>query len=218
MTPAPDKPRQALKRLLELGLPLRWFMVRGPRDRRAISLTFDDGPDPENTPRVLDALARHGAKATFFLVGKRALASPEIVRRIAREGHALGHHSFHHADPERTSARVLAAESERTAGLIEAITGTRPTLFRPPHGKLSVAKLACSWWQRQTIVLWNVDPKDFAERTAEATLARLRAQPFAPGDIVLLHDTNERAPAVVDALVPHVRGAGLDLVTVPEWL
>ncbi len=209
--------RQLVKRALETALPRRLFLVRGPRDAGAIGLTFDDGPHPEHTPRVLDALARHGIRATFFLVGERAAAEPEIVRRIAREGHAVGHHSFHHGDPETTRAGELARESQRTADLLATLTGRRPALFRPPHGKLGAAKLAGAWRRGDTVVLWNVDPKDFASASASETLQRLAARPFEPGDIILLHDTNPRAAEVVDRVVPLVRRAGLAFTTLEPW-
>ncbi len=193
-------------------------MVSGPRDGRDVCLTFDDGPHPAHTPRVLDALARHGAPATFFLVGARAARHPELVRAIARAGHAIGQHSFWHRDPQRTSAVELADEIERTAALLASLTGDRPALFRPPHGKLTAGKLARVWRARHTAVLWNVDPRDFARPSAADALAFFRAAPPRPGDLVLLHDTHPRAAELVDGLAALILGQGLRFTAVPAWL
>src|ERR1700686_4686702 len=88
--------RQVMRAILEAFLPRSWFLVRGPHNRRSVYLTFDDGPHPDHTPRVLDALKCYGAKATFFVTGKNCVLYPDLIRRIVTEGHSIGHHSFSH--------------------------------------------------------------------------------------------------------------------------
>src|SRR5262245_55083639 len=117
--PATANPvRQLVKRALERALPPALFRVRESPRTRSVFLTFDDGPDPDHTPRLLDVLRHHDARATFFVVGERAERHPDLVRRAVREGHAIGHHSFTHGDPARTSAAELAAEVDRTSALL----------------------------------------------------------------------------------------------------
>src|SRR5688572_27930175 len=100
--------RQAVKALMTVGLPPQRWLVRGPRQRLTdaptISLTFDDGPHPEHTPRVLEELRRWGLTATFFVIGREVERHPDLVTRIVNEGHALGNHTFTHSEPAATSA------------------------------------------------------------------------------------------------------------------
>src|SRR5438093_2268452 len=127
--------RQLLRRALSASCPRRLLVTRGPHGKD-ICLTFDDGPHPDYTPRVLDVLGRHGVRATFFLIGREAERYPDIVRRIDTEGHDIGHHSYEHRTPALTSARQLAEEIGRTAAVFEGVVGRAGSLVRPPHGKV----------------------------------------------------------------------------------
>jgi peptidoglycan/xylan/chitin deacetylase (PgdA/CDA1 family) len=199
-TPEPFRPnlaRQALRSMLIAAVPRTRVIASLPRGNRTVALTFDDGPHPEWTPRVLDALARQGAQATFFVVGARAELQPDIVRRIAAEGHAIGHHSWSHSEPATTPARVLLAENRRTREFLEDLLKRPVRLFRPPHGKLTPRKLLGAWAQGNVLVLWNRDPKDYQATDASALRTWAAAQPLSPGDIVLLHDTNAHTAAAL---------------------
>ena len=215
---APWSVRQVLRRALEAVLPRRRLLVRGPASSGSVCLTFDDGPDPEHTPRLLDVLKREGVPATFFLIGQKVERHPEIVRRIVQEGHAVGHHSFYHTDPQQTSAPQLRAEVQRTRELLAGLLGQPPDLFRPPHGKLTPAKLWQLWRAGQTVVLWNVDPKDWACQEADEVRAWFQRHAFRGGDIVLMHDDHPHAAEVVPELSRRVRAKGLDFKTLPQWL
>jgi peptidoglycan/xylan/chitin deacetylase (PgdA/CDA1 family) len=200
MPPEPFRPnpvRQALRSLLIRALPRTRVIASLPRDDRTVALTFDDGPHPEWTPRVLDALARHGARATFFVVGARAELHPDIVRRIAAEGHAVGHHSWSHSEPATTPARLLLSENRRTREFLEDLLERPARLFRPPHGKLTPVKLIGAWAQGNVLVLWNRDPKDYQLTDASALRSWVTTQPLSAGDIVLLHDTHEHTAAAL---------------------
>ena len=104
-------------------LPRTLFMVSGPRDSNSVCLTFDDGPHPEHTVRVLDVLRRESVPATFFVIGERAEKCPDVVRCIVQEGHTLGHQTFFHTDPAQTSASQLLAEVRRTTATLSRIVG-----------------------------------------------------------------------------------------------
>jgi peptidoglycan-N-acetylglucosamine deacetylase len=216
--PRPNRLRQALRSGLATLMPRALFLTNGPRSDRRVSLTFDDGPDPVNTPRVLDALAAEGIKATFFILGKHAERHPELVRRVAREGHDLGHHSYFHSDPPTTFFTDLLDEVRRTSTLIERIAGVRPLLFRPPLGKVTAGKLAGLWALRQTVVLWNVDPRDYRRRSPEEVVGWLRRHSFAGGDIVLLHDNLPNAAGAIPGIAATVRRAGLSFAPVSTWV
>lgn len=200
------------------SLPRRLFMVSGPKESADVTLTFDDGPHPEHTPVLLDRLKAHGIRATFFVLGRQAERHPDIVRRMADEGHDVGHHSYTHGDPETTSWSVLAGEARRAARLMESIVGRAPHLFRPPHGKITPGKALALWTLRQTIVLWNQDPKDFACGSADELRTWFAGQTFAGGDVILLHDVHPHAGGAMDAIVDRVKGAGLGFCRVSDWV
>ena len=209
--------RQWLKSVLTAALPQSWLMTHGPRgsttDQFEIALTFDDGPHPEHTPRLLDVLAASGARGTFFVIGERAEQHPELIRRIADEGHELGNHTWTHSEPAQTSATQFLTEVTRTRRLIHDLTGRDCLLMRPPKGALSVGKALGLWRQQQTIALWNIDPKDFVMSDAAAMLGWLEDYRPQFGDIVLLHDNHPHAAIAVERLTRNVPRC----VTLSEW-
>jgi peptidoglycan/xylan/chitin deacetylase (PgdA/CDA1 family) len=215
---APSWRRQALRRVLAATLPPRMFLTHGPRDARSVCLTFDDGPDPVLTPRVLDALRDCGIRATFFVIGKHVERHPEIVRRMVLEGHCVGSHSFTHSDPRSTSCRGLIDEVSRTSTLLAGLLGLDVRLFRPPHGKLTASKLWRLWRQRQTIVLWNVDPKDYSRTTVQEVREWFEMHALRAGDLVLMHDNCPHAFEIIPCLVQQARASGLKFSTVADWL
>lgn len=194
--------RQAAKRLTMALLPRERIVARGSGP--GVALTFDDGPHPEHTPRLLDALAATGIPATFFVVGERAAAHPALLRRILSEGHEVGNHTWTHSEPHRTSARQLMDEVRRTRDLIEDIAGQSCVLFRPPKGELTLRKLAALCRERQTIVLWNQDTRDYRMNDgpdgALQMTAWWRRYQRRSGDIILMHDNHPHAAVAVDCL------------------
>lgn len=192
----PRRLRSALPRARQARHELLRGVARArrrlPPGRGDIALTFDDGPDPRFTPAVLDVLAAHGARATFFLVGSRVAEHPELVRRIRDEGHVVGSHSATHPDARRTPARQLRVDyASGRAALETALHGGAVALFRPPNGVLDekgalvVRRLGLVPW------LWNVDPEDWHPDTSEDDIVT-RCAALRPGDVVLLHDGLER--------------------------
>lgn len=212
--------RQLLKSAFAAALPKSLLLTRGPRrfstdDRIEIALTFDDGPHPEHTPRLLEALADVGARGTFFIVGERAEQHPDLVRRIAAEGHELGNHTWTHSEPSQTSTARFLDEVAQTQRLIQDLTGRDCRLTRPPKGALTIGKVLGIWRQQQTIALWNIDPKDFAMLDHAAMSQWLSEYLLQSGDIVLLHDNQPRAVAAVEHLAEN---SALRFVTLSDWL
>lgn len=194
-------------------------------DERVVALTFDDGPDPVFTPRVLDVLGAHGARATFFVLGERAARHPDVIRRIQREGHAIGTHTqrhlvrFHFARP-----RFVQREIEDAIATVGDIVAARPTLFRPPQG-LRTPMFASAFRRTPglTCVTWSVRGLDSLPTTAEAIVARV-APRLAPGAIVTLHDGTglgggrDREPtiAALGAILAECQARGLRCVALGE--
>ncbi len=193
--------RKILKSMKETGLLKNWFTLSMPVSEKKVYLTFDDGPDPVETIRVLDALKKAGIQATFFVIGKKINKNREIVKRILDEGHVLGHHTYFHKPPGEVSAKQLLVEIEETEKLIVEISGNSSKLFRPPLGKLSLSKLMVLWKTGKSICLWNNDPKDFACANLEEVLHHFNQQPIQAGDVVLLHDNQPYAADAISHLV-----------------
>jgi peptidoglycan-N-acetylglucosamine deacetylase len=164
---------------------------RLPSGTGEVALTFDDGPDPEWTPQVLDLLAARDVRATFFVVGYRARQYPELVRRIRREGHVLGSHSGTHPDARRLGLRRLHRDYAEGRAALEAAIGEPVALFRPPNGTLDAKGIVVI--RRLGLVprLWTIDPQDWHPDTTTADIVA-RCAAAGVGDIVLLHDGLER--------------------------
>jgi peptidoglycan/xylan/chitin deacetylase (PgdA/CDA1 family) len=153
-------------------------------DRPAVALTFDDGPHPGWTPRFLELLARHQARATFFVVGEAASQHPDILQRIRDAGHALGNHGWSHRSLPTLGPREQRAEIERGAALLGR---ERPRFFRPPYGHQSVRSRWSTGRAGARSVGWTTHIADWRQTGTAVLCARLEAA-LAPGSIVLLHD------------------------------
>lgn len=200
-------------------------VTHGPRDQRRVALSFDDGPDPLVTPRVLDVLAGAGAHATFFVIGRSLAAQPELARRMVAEGHVLGNHSWQHSRWQnfRFSAWHMR-EIEHGEQAIRAAGGKPPVLYRPPVGLKSGELGQAAYRLGLTLVAWSLHSHDTrlpdAERIAARVLRRIRG-----GDIVLLHDGHDlpgrRRPHCAEAvrlILAGLREKELECVTIPELL
>jgi peptidoglycan-N-acetylglucosamine deacetylase len=195
------------------------------KSRGAVALTFDDGPDPTYTPRVLDLLAEARVPATFFVVGRRAAAQPGLVRRMLAEGHAVGSHSRSHPDPATQKLRQLVCDYGSGRRMVESVTGVPVPLFRPPMGNVdwpSAVAIRCS---RVVAWLWTRDPSDWLAGRRRQDIVDALAD-LQAGDVVVLHDGIElpQAAAALDrsetvAAIPEViasaRSRGLSFVTLP---
>jgi peptidoglycan/xylan/chitin deacetylase (PgdA/CDA1 family) len=210
--------RQGIKFAMTSLLPSHKWLVQGPRSSRQIALTFDDGPHPEYTPRLLDELKRHGVVATFFVVGQAAERNLDLVRRMAAEGHAVGTHSYTHSEPGLTSSTKLRGEVRRSLDLCKELIGDAPTLFRPPKGKLTWSKTLNLWSANQSIILWNQDPRDYQAGSDGIQNWVHHYQPHG-GDIILMHDIHPHCIAAIEPLVRQVAASQLEgFCRVDQWI
>lgn len=175
-----------------VGRSLFWHVPGGDS---GVALTFDDGPDPDGTPRILDRLAERGVPATFFVIGEAAQRYPELVRRIVAEGHALGNHTYSHARCTELNPEAFAAELAQTDAVLREICGRDVPLFRPPWGAIRPAQVLALARAGRSAALWSVDTRDY--RGASAAEIAERCRELRGGDIVLMHD---RFPATLEAL------------------
>ena len=158
-----------------------------PAGARA-ALTFDDGPDPEGTPEVLDALDAVGVRATFFVVGEQLQRSPRLGGELLRRGHEVALHCFDHRRQSEMFRGQVRDDIARGLGAVEAATGRRPRFFRPPYGVLTEAGAAACADLALEPVAWSAWGLDW-EPIPAARIAELVARDIAPGAIVLLHDS-----------------------------
>ncbi len=199
---------------------MRWD--DSPREIAVVALTFDDGPNPEATPRILDALGTAGVPATFFILGRHAERWPALVRRVRDEGHALGNHGFFHRKLHFKSPRYVRTDLARGSDAIADACGARPHLFRAPHGFRSpwVNGIAASLGER--VVGWSLGVWD-SDRPGADVIAQRTVVGARPGSILLLHDGDgydpagdrQQTAAAVPRIVADLTGRGYRFVTVP---
>ena len=185
-----------------------------PVEAPKIALTFDDGPSAAWTPALLDGLKERGVKATFFLIGENADKNPEIVKRIAEEGHLIGNHTYHHVELTKVSENEARLELADTSAVIVRITGKEPEYMRPPFGA----------WQRkleQEIqmlpVLWTIDPLDWTTENQDEIVNKVVTE-AEENDIILLHDCYKSSIEAGLRIVDILQEEGFMFVTVDELL
>lgn len=209
-----------VRSLFKAAIP-RWVLVRRlrPAALPSVLLTFDDGPHPDVTPAVLDRLDSYGAKAVFFLIGKRIDRAAHLPAEILRRGHRLGNHTYLHrsedvlSDARRPRLTDYYRDSARCQDVIKKHAGIPPLLFRPPGGRLTLATLMVPKLLGLRCVTWSADIEDWRMRSAAE--ARIGAEQLLdrimPGDIVLLHDDNACVLEILDALLPGLKKRNIDL-------
>lgn len=167
------------------------FIMNGPATANRIALTFDDGPEPGVTDLVLDELKRRGVRATFFMIGNKIAAAPDLARRVLAEGHEIGNHSFTHPDLSKLPDAKAAEEIRMTQGVMRDVLEHRPKWFRPPYGGLRRNQAALVTDHDMRIIFWTIDTEDWkrpapsVEQLTAAALSDLK-----PGAIILFHDTH----------------------------
>jgi peptidoglycan-N-acetylglucosamine deacetylase len=195
-----------------------------------IALTFDDGPNAAWTPKLLDILANHEVRATFFLLGSRAKADPELVRRMVTAGHIVGNHSWDHPNMARSSPKVIQEQLRRTQDLLEQIAGAAVKFFRPPYGARRPAVFRIAREMGLTVVLWNAMTADWSEPSAQRIASQItnrieRLRQMGRAANIVLHDGGHgdpaanRAPSVAAAekLIERYK-ATYRFVTLDAWV
>jgi peptidoglycan-N-acetylglucosamine deacetylase len=198
-------------------LPDSLAMTRGSTRERIGYPTFDDGPDPEYTPRLLDLLAQHGARASFFLIGQRMERHPAIVERIVAEGHLIGNHSYSHPQFGELGLAAQLKEIERTDQLLTNFDGLQRHRFRTPRGVVPIPLLWHFARHGRRLTYWSRDTFDYQKkRTVEDLVGALRREALRNGDVILMHDDSARAEGILKAMLPEWRAQGFELHALPQ--
>ena len=238
----PEKPRRdpRRRRLLGLGcaLALLCSLYLGPlqqdatavvaakkvlpvysveRDDKVISVTFDASWGGDKTLAILDLLDEYDAKATFFLVGIWVDKYPELVQEIAARGHEIGNHSDSHAHFTQISESQIRQELTACSNKIEALTGTRPTLFRPPYGDYDSKVITVVRDEGYEAVQWSVDSLDWKNRGVSDLIKRATSN-VQPGDIILFHNDSQYIVEALPAILKHYQAQGYQMIPAKDIL
>lgn len=200
--------------LLQLTLG-RHVLVRMPKCRH-VCLTFDDGPNPASTPRLLEVLDRHGVKATFFMIGRELRAHPDVAREVVARGHELGNHTLTHPRMDRIADAARGVEIDAMDALLAQFDGRPRHFFRPPYGHMSTSLLRfCVGRGSAALAYWSRDSMDYTW-AADRVVAAFRTSPPRAGDVVLFHDDGDTAGQALDRLLPQWKQQGLTFATMAE--
>ncbi len=181
---------------------------------KKVALTFDDGPNPDYTPELLDELKKRGVPATFFVLGAEVEQYPELVRRASEEGHLIGVHSYKHVNLRQLSDQQAVEQVNRTNEAIHAACGQYASYIRPPYG---CWKEDLDYEVQMVEVLWDIDPRDWATTSADLVVQRV-LQDVEENSIILLHDASESSVRAACMIIDRLQAQGYTFVTVEELL
>ena len=196
---------------------------RLPTDTKQVALTFDDGPNPTVTPRVLDVLRSEGVPATFFLLGKHVERWPELARKVAADGHGLGNHGYHHRKLHFRGPAYVRVDLELGSDAIEQATNARPTFFRAPHGFRSPWASRIARELGQTTIGWTLGVWD-SDKPGVDAIVRRSVDGCRPGTILVLHDGDGYDPdgdrtqtaEALPRIIHELRARGYEFVRLPS--
>src|ERR1700731_365633 len=210
----PSSEKAKIAAPVETGITFDWVHVDGPY----IAMTFDDGPSAKLTPKLLDLLAAHHIKATFFLIGQNVAENPEIAARETREGHEIANHSWSHPNLAKMSDDGVRGQLRKTDEAIRSAAGIGPTLLRPPYGSITARQK--KWINQEfgyKIVLWDVDPLDW-RRPGPSVVCNRIVKNTRAGSIVLAHDIHPGTIEAMPCVVSQLEAKGFKFVTVSELI
>ena len=191
-----------------------------PTGDKRIALTFDDGPHPSLTPRILEILDRFGIQATFFMVGQNIIYYPEAAKMVIERGHEVGNHTFTHPHIAGLDERGIMDEISKCEDSLEELCEYRPHLLRTPQGAMTPSLEKCLQEDDYILVLWSLDTRDWEIKNtacvAQTVLSRVQA-----GDIILMHDYigyHSKTPEALEIIIPKLLSQGYEFVTVSALL
>lgn len=183
-----------------------------------LALTYDDGPHPQNTPRLLNILRSRNVKATFYVTGENAKKYPDILRRMVAEGHEIGNHTLTHGRITAMSQNDIRREIHATHQAVKSATGRLPTTFRPPYGATNDQLKA--WIKAEfgmPSIMWSVDPEDWKKPGVNVVTNRL-VSGASRGGILLLHDIHKSSIDATPATVDKLKAQGYRFITVSQLI
>lgn len=191
-------------------------LCRGDAAGNIVAITFDDGPYGKRSTEILEILSRHGCRASFFLIGRKAIDDPEIVKMMIEDGHLIGNHSFSHSNffPLYSAARIKR-ELDETNRILEA-AGSKPVrLFRPPFGVTNPNVARGVRTSGMKVAGWSIRSFDTRDQAADKVVKRILKR-MRGGDVILLHETSKHILEILEQLIPAIQQAGLTCITLDQ--
>ncbi len=198
------------------GIKYSTFLAGDPADKE-IAITFDDGPHPDFTPKILAILRKFNARATFFVVGEKAEQYPNLIKQELAQGHNVGNHTYHHVNLTRIPTEYVPVEIKACGDVLKDITGKAPHLFRPPGGDYDRDVALSSASLGYIMVLWTDDPGDYASPGDKVIRDRLLRN-IDSGGIVLIHDGIQQTIDVLPGILQYLQNKGYKFVTMDEMI
>lgn len=183
--------------------------------KQRVALTFDDGPHPENTQKILELLDEYGAKATFFQIGKLVDEYPAITKDVFTKGHEIASHTWNHPDLSILEDHLVEEEISTTQRVIKTVIGEAPTHFRPPYGYTNPSVKEIARGFGETEVLWTIDTLDWKSRDPEAILQIVKEK-VCDKSIILMHDIHPTTVEAVELVLQFLQYEGYEMVTLRE--
>lgn len=183
------------------------------RSRKAVALTFDDGPNPNTTPVALELLKKYNAKATFFMVGKAVAGNEEIIKQVVAEGHQIGNHSWSHPLLTKISLEQAKSQINDTTEALKKASGQDVHIMRPPYGGINATIQAAV---DQSFILWDVDTLDWKYRNTASIMKEVRKA--RPGSIILMHDIHQTSIDALPTVLQYLTEQSFELVTIDELM
>ncbi len=180
--------------------------------KKKVALTFDDGPHPDYTPKLLDGLKERGAHATFFVMGKQAEQYPELIERMAEEGHLIGNHTYSHLQLKKSNREEFKAELTKTSDIVKDITGKELQYVRPPYGTW---EKAFETELNMFPVLWTIDPLDWCKNDAACIVQNVLSK-VQEDAVILMHDQYDSSVKAALQIVDTLQKEGYEFVTVDQ--
>lgn len=200
------------------------IIKNGNSNEKLVALTFDDGPDKDFTPQILDILKKNNIKATFFVVGENVEWNSKILKREYEEGHAIGNHTFTHINVSKKNYYEIENEINKTQQIIKNVIGMEPNLFRPPYRAISKDMLSVAKDKNMNVILWSkLDPRDWSNPSVDYIVDTIMNK-VENGTIILLHDYNNlrnkksQTIQAIDIVIPKLKEKGYKFVTIPELI
>ncbi|MBX3221838.1 MAG: polysaccharide deacetylase family protein [Labilithrix sp.] len=206
--------RKKLKSAVYGMVPRSRLLQRGPTGRARVALTFDDGPN-ELTAGFLERLDELGVRATFFLVGNKCEAQPDLMREYTRRGHQVASHGYDHTRFTQLSWGALVDQLDKTDRVLGRQPTSRPWV-RPPHGAVDARVLGQLLAYDRLIALWSYDPRDYEVHDKDEIARRCRPERVSHGEVILLHEGRQSTLDALPAIVGGLRDGGYEMVTMAE--
>jgi peptidoglycan/xylan/chitin deacetylase (PgdA/CDA1 family) len=192
-------------------------LCRRKTEEKVIAVTFDDGPHPEITPKILDLLKQHQIPGVFFVIGKNVTENQGLMMRMVEEGHLVGNHSFTHSSFfDLWNSRQMLEDVNKAENIVAFATGQRPSWFRPPFGVTNPAVAKLVAMKGFQVMGWSIRSLDTSIKDPQKIVARIKKK-WQPGGIILLHDTNERSLTVLKKIIDHAIKEGYTFARADEF-